>query len=483
MGLRFPARPIRQTNTDWQIFRLERRREYQPKSGLEGKEFEEDLRNNYEVMAVMQEHFTENYFHMRNRGRADRSILKKFQVSLIGCGALGSEIADCLGKAGVGEMVFVDKEELKVHNIIRHSLGIKWVSYPKVLGMLEQVKSHNPFIDIDIKNLKAVDILSSDIEEYLPEKFFGISTIADDNVEAYLNEQAIEKNKTIFYCRALRGGKVARIFRVIPKKDACKLCLSLYKQEQDPSFIDIEEDEKLPIITNECNNPIRPASAADLKMIASLCARIVIDDLQGNNNMENHWIWTTEPLKNLKMKRPKKGLINSQFIPPHPDCPICQDFENKKVLVLKDAHEDMKQQCKDNKDIETGGVLIGYITEKGKYVVLMGTQPGPRATRSGTTFIRDENYCQEELVKASKELKDKGLYLGEWHYHPQGTNMPSGLDIKSLTEIARQENYLIVNPISIIFSPAFEGVITIHDKSGRCVQLPIEVIESIDMAE
>ena len=90
---------------------------------------------------------------------------------------------------------------------------------------------------------------------------------------------------------------------------------------------------------------------------------------------------------------------------------------------------------------------------------------------------RDEEYCQRELEKALSELGEKGLYLGEWHYHPVGGNEPSGLDIKSLTEIANQDNYRIDKPIMIIFSPSLECAITIHDKNGQCIKLPIEIFE------
>ncbi len=71
--------------------------------------------------------------------------------------------------------------------------------------------------------------------------------------------------------------------------------------EKESTFINIEEDKEIPIITNECNNPVRPGSAADLKIIAGIFSRIIIDYLQGNNTEINHWIWSTESLEQLKL--------------------------------------------------------------------------------------------------------------------------------------------------------------------------------------
>ncbi len=319
----------------------------------------------------------------------------------------------------------------------------------------------------------------SKFEDYLPEGNIGLSTIADDNIEAYLNEQATTEGRTVFYCRALRGGKAARIFRVIPQKDACKQCLSLYRQEEGSTFINIEEDHELPVITNECNNPVRPASAADLKIIAGIFSRIVIDYLQGINTDKNHWIWSTESLRQIKLENANYGLIHATNILQHHSCPVCQKLADTKVEIAKAAYEFMKKESSNSNDIETGGVLIGHRASGGRHIISRATGPGPNAVRTNMLFEKDVEFCQKELKRAFEELKDKGLYLGEWHYHPVGSNKPSGLDIKSLTAIAAQDNYRIDKPVMIIFSPSLEFALTIHDKKGQCVQLPIEVLDNI----
>lgn len=468
LGLRFPGR---RREKDWQLFRLKRGK----RSPLI-KNDDEELKSrllDYSIEAVQQEYFTEEYFHMRNKGRAERPILKNKKVSIIGCGALGSELADCLCKAGVGFMMLTDKEVFAAHNAVRHCVGIDRVNYPKVLGLVEHLVFHNPFVNF---STKGGDILQEDLNEYLPRDAIGISTIADDNVEAFLNELAIEEDRTIFYCRALRGGKVGRIFRVTPRQDACKTCLSLYRREKNTLFKEINEDTELPVITNECNNPIRPASAADLKTIASIAAKIIIDYLEGRGAERNHWIWTTESLGEFKIDDSILGSVYTYSIPPHPKCPTCQKLQNKNVLISKAAYDIMKLESAKSVNIETGGILIGQMRDDGVYEVIRATEPGPKAKRTEHSFEKDEAYCQNELEKAIRELGGKGLYLGEWHYHPKGSNSPSGTDIKSLTEIAMQDNYRIDKPVMIILSPDLGFALTIHDKNGQCIQLPLEII-------
>jgi integrative and conjugative element protein (TIGR02256 family) len=471
IGIRFPGR-LRKT--DWQMFRLNKGSRT-PIVGAGKEELKLRLLD-YSIQAVYQEYFTEDYFHMRNTGRAERGILKDTSISIIGCGALGSETADALAKAGVGKILLVDKEDLRAHNAIRHVLGINRTSIPKALGMAEHLVIHNPFVNIECN---FSNILSARIDDYFPENTIGVSTIADDNVEAYLNEQAVDKGRTVFYCRALRGGKAARIFRAIPQTDACKACLGLHLKDKNPIFLNIPEDETLPSITNECNNPVRPASAADMKIIGGVFSRIIIDFLQGKNTENNHWIWSSEALDGLQLGNSTYGLIRADRIPPHPKCFVCHNLEDKKIHVLREVLDFMKQESADSGDVETGGVLVGYRNAGDEYIIVKASKPGPNAIRTKTRFEKDEGYCQKQLLDVFNELGEKGLYLGEWHYHPSGGNEPSGIDIKSLTEIAAQDNYRIDKPIMIILSRDLEYGITIHDKNMKCVRIPLNIIQDI----
>lgn len=476
LGIRFPGR---WRKTDWQMFSLKRGK--RPAIVPASKEELKERLLDYSLQATYQEYLTDEYFHMRNLGRAERDKLNRIIVSIIGCGALGSETADALCKAGIGRIFLVDKEEMRAHNAVRHCLGITKTSMPKAFGMAEHLFLHNPFANITYVTIEnqLPNILLHKLDDYLPAGAIGISTIADDNVEAYLNQQAVDQGRTIFYCRALRGGKAARIFRVIPQTDACKACLGLYLKDKNPIFVDIPEDENLPIITNECNNPVRPASAADMKIIAGIFSRIIIDFLQGKNTETNHWIWSSEELDGLQLDNSTYGLIRINRITPHPKCFVCQKLEDKKIHVFKEVLEFMKEDSAESGDVETGGVLIGYRNDDGEYIIVRASKPGPNAVKTQTRFEKDAVYCQKELLDAFNELGEKGLYLGEWHYHPSGSNEPSGLDIKSLTEIAAQENYRINNPIMIILSRELEYAITIHDRNGQCVQIPLNVCESI----
>jgi integrative and conjugative element protein (TIGR02256 family) len=476
VGIRYPIRPHIKEKTrskEWQTLRLVRIGNRTPIIPCDENELIERL-SDYRIEAVKSDYITDEYYHLRNTGIVERQGVRDECVSIIGCGALGSEIADCISKAGVGNVLLIDKENINTHNAIRHVVGFDNLNLPKSLGLARHIAFHNPFVNV-LMDKYCIDILKADINSYLPSEFIGISTIADDSTEAYLNAQAVEANRIVFYGRALRGGKVGRIFRVVPHKDACKNCLALYKMDGNDILPIIEEDPDLPVIANECNNPIRPASAADLKLISSIISKIVINHVQGNDDGANHWIWTTESLLSFDVSPKRPGLIHATYIPPHPDCTVCKRIADAHADIKKDVLEFMRSEISKSPAIETGGILIGTKNNL-DYSISLATGPGPNAEKKRTHFLRDTKFCQDELDNAITKIGQSVQYIGEWHYHTTGGNLPSGIDIQSLTAIAKQDNYQIDNPIMIILSPQLEHSVTIHSKDNMCVEISSKII-------
>jgi len=388
-------------------------------------------------------------------------VINEKEVTIIGCGALGGEVADSIAKAGVGQINLVDYESMAMDNSIRHVIGIDKMGYAKVHALSQHLFYHNPFVTI---NPLPYNVLSHDLEDYLTSKGVGLSTIADDNIEGFINEQAVISNKTIFYARALRGGKAARIFRVIPGKDACFNCLSIYKSESHDDFTLIPDDLSLPTITNECNNPIRPSSASDLKLISSLFTSMVLQHLQKGESKYNHWIWFMEQIEDVPVNKLKPLTLEESSLNPHPNCQYCcSTFKRYGVEIPKEIFEMMISETKSNPKVETGGVLIGYINKENDLVTInKSSAAGPNAKKTATEFLKDKKFCQEFINQEFINSNQKNVYIGEWHYHPSNDNSASGTDLKSLNDIALEKNYLVEDPVMIILNNRAEASCTIH---------------------
>jgi len=480
IGIRFPGRTPSERKFEWQLFYVRRTKNHA--GGLISPTEQEltDRLLERKVEAVRIEYVDEKSFFKRNRGIFSRDQLKNTKISLFGLGALGSEVADNLSKAGIGNLCLIDRDILKAQNTVRHICGGYMLYFPKTIAVAIRILEHmENFVKIKISGKSAkCDIYKASVGELFPDQdAIGVSTIADDNTEAFLNELAVKSKKTVFYARALRGGKVARIFRVIPGTDACKTCLSFYYQEDGVDFIKIEEDPALPIITTECNNPIRPASAADLKLIASLAVKVVLEYLEKGDLGFNHWLWSSEVLPGLPVSSEIPFIVKRQFLPPHPNCPVCQQKIPNPIFLAQTAKNIISEEVKKSGEVETGGILIGFETEDKDIIVLQASGPGPKAVMTKTIFEKDIEYCQQHLEEASREFGIRGLYVGEWHFHPFGTNHPSPLDIKSMFGIAHQENYATDKPIMIIVGSDENLSATIHYINSEYIPTEINDID------
>lgn len=420
------------------------------------------------VKAVKCEKYTEESFFQRNGKRAERSTLAKQTINVIGAGAIGGEIADCLNKAGVGDINILDNQVMGVQNTVRHIAGIEYMGWPKAAALRAILESHNPFINVSDH---PINVKACEIGQIIPDNSVTVSSIADDNTEGFLNEQCVLYGKTVFYVRALRGGKAARIFRVVPGQDACFYCLQLYRDDKS-TFIDVPFDPDYPTVKNECNNPIRPASAADLKLAASLASSIIIQQID-KPTKANHWIWSVEAIDGTPIDR--GYAVKEQNIDIHPHCPYCNSGVKINVEISEDVLVEIKQRVVSKSGTETGGVLAGY-TENGTVYITHASDAGPKAVEKRDRFEKDVEYCQAFLDNLYQQHGSQAVYVGEWHSHPNSNNKPSTTDLTSFHNIAMGQSYLVDKPVMIILSSTGQPSCTVHPAGKLYYSIDLKTI-------
>lgn len=393
---------------------------------------------------------------LRNTGVVAESISQK-RVVMLGLGALGSEVAELLVKAGVGGFKMCDMDRLSTGNVARHVGGLNEFGAPKVRVVATRIHEINPYIKFDESDLifgTAVHSLE-DLAEFIRPADLVISTVADESVESVINQVAVIERRPVLYGRALRRASMGRVFLVRPGQDACKACLSAFASrgragEPTPrDWIDVPESEADALV-HECGRPVIPASAVDLAFVAGLIARVALDYLEDPQVERNHWLWTKrpEPLVDRRLTEPIGTFIGR--LDRDEACPACQEPDVRAVTLSEDARRDIILMTEASPKSETGGVLIGYVDSERRAHVIRATGPGPNAEQSAYRFSRDVDYVQSELEQAAGELGERGAYVGEWHSHLVADPRPSTTDIDSLCGIADEPGYLTRCPIMII---------------------------------
>lgn len=85
--------------------------------------------------------------YMRERGGASLELYGKHLV-VLGCGAVGSVVADSLASTGVGRLTLVDGDNYSEDNVFRHIIDPSFIDLPKVMGLGFELKRRYPGIQV-----------------------------------------------------------------------------------------------------------------------------------------------------------------------------------------------------------------------------------------------------------------------------------------------------------------------------------------------
>lgn len=450
VAFRFPSR--NDSGHDWFFVRLKLREMSQQAAAPDGvmgfiidtSTDRERIAKAAEIGALRLQDFRRTKLQMRNRGRVSAEA-HTFSLILLGAGALGSAVADLLGKAGIGEILVCDPQCLDAGNALRHTAGLFQVGVSKALIVAHGIFSHNPYCRVSSTGASAL----SSSGPRLADATAAISTIATDDTDLAVNDLATATGATMYYLRAQRSGTVGRLTRCRPGADACFECLQWhYADAYGHLIVPPSEGE---VLTHECGAPVLAASAADLMAVAAIGARRILDDLSMPGAV-NHWLWTTTGVSGHgRLDLPMASL--AETLSPHPSCTTCRPCPVEGVIVVRSVIDQMTQHARSRFPNETGGILVGRRQDQ-NLLVLAATDSGPNALESPERFRRDGPYSQIRLEQLMRLHGEGTTYLGEWHSHPNLAALPSPTDVAALTEISVDPDYRTDSPLMLIVALA-----------------------------
>jgi integrative and conjugative element protein (TIGR02256 family) len=100
--------------------------------------------------------------------------------------------------------------------------------------------------------------------------------------------------------------------------------------------------------------------------------------------------------------------------------------------------------------LETGGVLMGYISASNEVVVTAIVHAGLTAKRTRTSFRPDPQFQDDGIATRYEASGRQDRYLGDWHTHPGGSPRMSWRDCRTLQNIAEYGPARIANPVMAI---------------------------------
>jgi len=156
-------------------------------------------------------------------GRAGQEKLLAAKVVIIGCGATGTMLANHLARAGVGELLIVDRDFIELNNLQRQMLFDEndlRDALPKAIAAERKLRAINS--EITVRGIVA-DVNAENIESLIA----GATLVMDgtDNFETryLLNDACVKHGIPWIYTGAVSGYGMSQT--IIPNETACLRCV------------------------------------------------------------------------------------------------------------------------------------------------------------------------------------------------------------------------------------------------------------------
>ena len=243
----------------------------------------------------------------------DIKLFADVEVLIAGCGSGGSNVALQLALSGVGNFTLLDKDVLKIENVIRHVCGRRYLGQKKVDAVEDVLLDRNPMANI--RKIEADIMGYPELESVILDSDVVVLATDNEPTRYKINELCV-KNKIPFVVgRVFTRGIGGEAFAYRPGSGGCLACLETYLARtpfrEGIKEIDLVSEEEREKIYGMEIEEIKdsPGLSLDISFITSFHARLVLDSIvRGLTERpkylipidDNYVIWGNRPVHPFK---------------------------------------------------------------------------------------------------------------------------------------------------------------------------------------
>ncbi|MEQ8534752.1 MAG: ThiF family adenylyltransferase, partial [Imperialibacter sp.] len=205
------------------------------------------------------------------------------RVTIIGLGALGSEVGKSLARNAVGHFNLFDNDTFEIGNSVRHAADLFYIGENKVEVVKQLIQRSNPNITV---NSYCLDVLDDNgqLEKSLLNSDLCLVLTGEDSVDYLLNDKYITNfHISLIFARVSAGGLSGSV-QIVNHNSSCLRCLSKRGLDYLPKpKTDIQYSELKPEY-GSCSAPAVPGSEIDTKEVALQVSRVALQVLLANEN-------------------------------------------------------------------------------------------------------------------------------------------------------------------------------------------------------
>lgn len=242
-----------------------------------------------------------------------KTKLQDKKIAIFGIGAIGSFVAESLGRHGLNEIKLIDHDTLEPQNIIRHALSACFIGLKKAFALSQIINNFslgftktNYICESIFDERKYIEIIK-DVD-------IVIDCTANKNFSLMLNHLCVENKKLAVYVTSHKKATIGKIIVVRPNIDPCLCCyygkdgiIDNYEKFDYPYITQNQDDE----IILGCGDITYPGVSSDIEMIAIWGVKVVLWLLQ--NKFENNFCLIVNEIQNDENLNPVFHRVGNFF--------------------------------------------------------------------------------------------------------------------------------------------------------------------------
>ena len=362
--------------------------------------------------------------------------LRKKKVLILGCGALGSWIAESAARAGASLIHLVDNSIVKPGLLVRQNYRADDIGFGKAEALRVRL--------VEIDNRISVDAIRGDAYEFvhLPASRFHDYDLVLDCTASTIFQMKLERNWQIFARQTpavisliIDATAQSCLGVVIPGNSRSgpwdaymqlkrQLCLNGSYSDIVRAFYSDQVSENLFQPEPGCSDPTFSGSATDVLGLACTSLNIALASLN-RGAMPSGTVFS---IRGGGLPRSDAHVIN-----------LTQMREiqvgDYRIRIAPNVFTDARGWVRQNnrlrsRNTETGGLLWGYWDDAvGVIWVFDISGPPPDSLHDAGHFICGKQGTTEEHLRRIATTHGTCGFIGFWHTHPDMASHQSGVDI------------------------------------------------------
>lgn len=227
-------------------------------------DFLHNINESKRIEWIKSENWNEKNFY--SRGMLSSKLVQS-KIIIIGCGSLGSSIAEYLVRGGIRSITLVDNEAFSSGNLVRHTLGMESLNKAKVNELKNRLILNNP-------KLKVNTFIGGFEKKLLEKEKYDvvIDCTANNSILTELENTEYNKNAIYFNISFSKGAKILFLYGCLLKY----FIGSKFEQKLD-KYIEKynHENVTLPREGVGCWHPVFPAKMYEVTLMASIAVSYI----------------------------------------------------------------------------------------------------------------------------------------------------------------------------------------------------------------